>query len=91
MKNDLMKHARLWRVGLFLGNAALVILSVWTLPSVVVDSVRTWPWPGTEILVWPMWGTVVTIFVLHPLGSVVDGMGDAAIRLVVWFADWRHK
>lgn len=91
MENDVIKRPRMWRVALFLGNVALVLQCVWSLPSVVTDSIRTWPWPGTEILVWPMWAIVVTTLVLPSLGSVADDIWDAAIGVVVWFAGWRHK
>ncbi len=91
MEDELIKRARMWRFALFLGNVALVLLCAWSLPLVVTDSIRAWPWHGTEILVWPMWATVYTILVLSPLGSVVDEIGDVAIRLVIWFSDRRHQ
>lgn len=91
MEKDVIMRARIWRVALFLANVALVLICACSLPVVVTDSIRMWPWHGTEMLVWPMWATVCTILVLKPLGSVVDEIGDVASRLVNWFSDRRHE
>ncbi|WP_124702407.1 hypothetical protein [Burkholderia cenocepacia] len=91
MENDLIKRAQMWRVGLFLGDMALVLLCVWSLPSVVADSIRSWPWHGTEMLVWPMWGIVTTILMLPALASVADEIFDVAIRIAICISRRRHQ